>query len=193
MPNPAAPEPSIANSGYSATLIIPYPTSAATLAATTSRSAGVLTIRRTPAQTPSWAASLLADTRKVPRIESTSVAERTNEAALNRNVAGPPNTATTTPPTRPPRTTPAAAPENRAAVARARSDSGTSITRNADEAGWNGAPASAPTPARTTRISGECSNANATKTAADERSDAIITTRRSKRSPSTPAHGAVIA
>jgi hypothetical protein len=114
----------------------------------------------------------------------------TNDPALRRNADLPPKAATTTPPNAPPRTVPTATPDARAAVARARSDSGTNITNNADDAGPNGAPTTVDAAANTTSWIAEWLYATATNTPAENRSEQTMTTRRSKRSPIAPAHGA---
>src|ERR1041385_792666 len=121
---------------------------------------------------------------------TTSSAEMTKDAALIRKADAPPSAATATPPNEPPRTVPTATPAARAAVARVRSAAGTNITSKADEAGPNGALTTEATAASASNCSADWLNATATNTPADKRSDAIMTARRSNRSPIAPAHGA---
>ena len=125
-----------------------------------------------------------------PRTVATTSAESTNESAFRPKTIPAPMTASSTPPTAGPSMIPAFAPTWTRPFAQARSSLPTRFGIAACEADQNGVSTTAVTNPIASRSAGSSTNAIAPNAAAPARSEAIITFRRSNRSPSTPPSGA---
>lgn len=193
-PNAVLPPPSATNSGYSAIFTIPVPKSESAMPAAQMRSAGVENSVSNPARRRRRGAPLPSDlvARKLPRTRAITPAAMRNEAAFTRNDAREPAAATSTPPNRAPRSIPPDPAIERKAFAHARSFSGTNEPISAPAAGANGDSARAVAAPSTTMSNGERAVASAVKAAAAAIFEAIMTCRRSNRSPISPAHGATM-
>jgi len=144
---------------------------------------------RTPAKTPRCLSLPSGSTTKRPFTEKTSTAETRNDAAFAWKATVAPKVATSNPPHAAPINIPADELAETTPFAHPRRSAGTIIATSALDAGENGASAMEAAADNATSTTKLPACAIAKKHAAAATSEAIMTRRRSKRSPSDPAHG----